>query len=205
MSSKYRRGQFDFILAIDTETSGYNKENGNYAVSKDGTKEYQVVSAGISIASRKTLKPIENLYVEIKFNDRFQWDMGAEKVHGLSREYLEKNGIEESEAVVKIAELILKYWGPTKQINFCGCNVGFDICFLQRMFERHGIELNISGRHIDVTTLGLVLYDTFNSDELFEAVGLPPREKHDSMEDCLYALKTAQISKKLFQTITTGE
>jgi hypothetical protein len=73
-----------FGLAIDFETSGYSIPN--YAA------KHQGISFGAIIFDVRTLEPVEALYQEIKFNDKYSWDAGAEKIHGISRPHLATHG-----------------------------------------------------------------------------------------------------------------
>lgn len=199
----FRKGYFKYILAVDTETTGYYPKNlhvthtpPNRIEACEDFEEYQILSIGLIVASVKTFAPIEKLYLEIKWNGKSTWNMKAQNIHGLTKEYLEEHGITEEEAVVQIAQLILKYWGPTGYLVFLGHNITFDIQFLDRLMSKFGIQLNISGRFIDTNSLGMATVGSFTSDELFDKMGLPIRDKHNSMEDIEYTLQSAAIIKK---------
>lgn len=190
------RGYFEKILAIDCETSGL-KFNAD-----DSSEGFQSVSWGMIVADAKTLKPIEELYLEIKWNGESEWSERAQQVHGLSKEYLEENGVSEEEAVVAIGNLIAKHWGPEVSIRCLGHNVAtFDIWFLKRLFRKFGMELKFGNRHIDTSTIGFVNWNVFTSDELFEVVGLPVRGEHNSLEDARMSLEAARRTRVLFQTV----
>lgn len=201
------RGSFDFLLAIDCETTGlkFNSDNAD--------EGHQAVSWGIIVADATTLKPIEELYVEIMWNEQSlaaaakdpTFGKKAEQIHGLTFEYLEKNGITEEEAVTKIGELILKYWGPEVSIRTLGHNVHlFDLFFLRSMFRRHGIELKFGNRHYDTNSVGFVTLGTFNSDDLFQKVGFEMRGEHNALDDARMALESARRIRVLFQNALEG-
>jgi len=80
------RGYFEKLLAMDCETTGlkYNAD--------DPSGGYQAVSWGLIVANALTLKPIEEMYIEIKWNGMSTWSQEAEQVHGLTKEHLNKNG-----------------------------------------------------------------------------------------------------------------
>jgi DNA polymerase III epsilon subunit-like protein len=196
------RGYFEFLLAIDCETTGLN------FTTDDASVGHQAVSWGVIVADAKTLKPIDELYVEIKWNEQSRatkaenpkFGLDAEKVHGLTFDYLEQNGIDESEAVLLIGSLIMKYWGPTVSIRTLGHNVHlFDLPFLRAMFRRHDIELSFGNRHYDTNSIGFVAFDTFNSDDLFEKVGFDTRGTHNALDDARMALESARRIRVLFQ------
>lgn len=200
------RGYFEFILAMDCETTGVavNCDDASYdPVTK---KEYQAISWGMVVADAQTLKPVEKLYLEVQWNGVSEWDPRAEAIHGLSKEHLQKHGLTEVEAVEAIGSLIMKYWGPTISIRTLGHNVAtFDLCFLKRLFRRHGIELAFGSRHVDTSTIGFVNWNVFNSDDLFDIVGLQKRGKHNSLEDALMSLETARITRMLFERCIDGQ
>lgn len=207
------KGYFKHLLAIDCETTGLCFGNDNPVYNSTTGERHQTVSWGLIVADSETLKPVEELYVEIKWNDESKrqrkenpnFGKGAEKIHGLTYEYLEKNGIEEEEALVKIGELILKYWGPTVSIRTLGHNVHlFDLQFLRDLFEKHGINLKFGNRHYDTNSSGFMTFGTWNSDELFEAVGFDARGSHNALADAHMALETARIIRMLFKRCLDG-
>ena len=194
-------GYFEKFLALDCETTGlaYNSDDPSYDP-KTG-KLYQAISWGFIVADAVTLKPIETLYLEIKWDGESEWNMGAQKVHGLSKEHLEKNGLTEEEAVVQIGSLILKHWGPDVSIRTLGHNhVSFDLWFLKRLMRKYGVELKFGNRHIDMSSIGFVNWNTFTSDQLFEAVGFDGRGAHNALDDASLSLEAARRTRLIFQT-----
>lgn len=200
------RGYFEYLLAIDCETSGlyFAKDNDNPCLNTRTGEYYQSVSWGIIVADASTLKPIEKLYLEIQWDGKSLWSEKAESVHGLSKEYLKKNGITKQEAVVQIANLILNYWGPDNNIQLLGHNVHlFDAVFLDHLMRSEGIPLRIANRHIDTYSAGFATFGTFNSDDLFEAVGFEKRGDHNALKDAEQALETTRIIRTIFQGAIT--
>lgn len=195
------RGSFDFILAIDCETTGVNVNGDN------ASEGHQAVSWGVIVADAVTLKPIEELYVEIKWNVQSKttrkkdpkFGVRAEQIHGLTQSYLEENGVSEEEAVGMIGELILKYWGPETSIRTLGHNVHtFDLVFLREMFRRHGIELRFGNRHYDTNSIAFVTLHTFNSDDMFSVMGFEARGEHNALDDIRMTLETARMIRTLW-------
>jgi DNA polymerase III epsilon subunit-like protein len=203
---KKPKGYFDKIFAIDCETTGLKFD------SDDPSIGHQSVSWGVVVANAQTLKPIEKLYVEIKWSDASKalrkqdptYGKKAESIHGLTMEYLEEHGVTETEAVEKIGALILKHWGPENCIRCLGHNVAtFDIPFLRRLFRSVGIELKFGNRHYDTNTVGFVNWETFTSDELFNMIGFADRTEHNALVDAVQALETARITRLIFQKALT--
>jgi DNA polymerase III epsilon subunit-like protein len=205
---KKRPAMFDLVLALDSETSGIAMGSLDPTYRSDpgvGAERYQAVSFGLIVADVHTLKPIDSLYVEIKHDDNYyNWSDGAERVHGLSREYLEANGMSLVDAATKILNFIEKYFGPYQAIRklpMLGHNVAtFDRYFLHDLLSHIDVEIQFGNRHIDTFSLGVVLMDLFSSDELFDFFELKrDAEKHNALDDAKYALKVARLMKKNFQ------
>lgn len=193
-------GYFEKVLALDCETSGLAYNSDDPSIDVETGKMFQSVSWGFIVADAQTLKPIEKMYLEIQWDGKSEWSSGAEKVHGLSKKHLKKNGFTEEEAVEAIGTLILKHWGPNVSIRLLGHNVlSFDIWFLKRLMRKHGIELKFGARHIDTNTVGFVNWETFTSDQLFEAIGMPERESHNALDDAMMSLESARITRVIFK------
>lgn len=212
------KGFFQNLLVVDCETTGicYSKNNpGESPVHNPRTGErHQMVSLGLIVADAATLRPVEEKYIEIKWNEtslmqrlenpRFGKD--AEGIHGLTKDYLEENGLDEEDAVVQIGEIILKYWGPEVSVRTMGHNVHlFDLAFLRDILNRHGIHVSFGNRHYDTNSAGFMTFGTWNSDELFEIVGFDQRGTHNALEDAHMALKSARVIRSLFQRCLDGD
>lgn len=202
------RGYFQYLLAMDCETTGLCTNCDDPTRNLDTGEYHQSVSWGLIVADSTTLKKVAEKYVEIKWNQKSKnqqeenpaWGTRAEQIHGLKRDYLEKNGITEEQAVEEIAnEIILPYWGPDGNIRCLGHNVHtFDMPFFRDMFRRVGIPLSFGNRHYDTNSIGFATFNTFNSDDLFDAVGFEKRGDHNALVDAEQALEVTRIVRKIF-------
>lgn len=202
------RGAFDYLLAMDCETTGLCTNQDNPVVNVNTGERHQPVSWGLIVASAETLKPIETMYVEIKWNksslkqrlENPEWGLRAEGIHGLTLDYLEDNGISEQNAVEQIGEMVLRHWGPKGNIRTLGHNVHtFDLPFFRDMFQRYGIDLRFGNRHYDTNSIGFATFGTFNSDDLFEAAGFEKRGNHNALTDAEQALEVTRRVRAIFQ------
>lgn len=201
---------FQKLLAIDCETTGICFHSDS-PVSNPTTGEiHQTVSWGLIVADAVTFEPVEQLYVEIKWNDTSRaarnknpnFGLKAEQVHGLTFNHLEQHGITEEEAVIKIGNLILKHWSPKVSIKTLGCNITtFDIPFLRDLFRRHGIELNFGSRHYDTNSLSLGTVGAYDSNDLFESLGFEKRKEHNSLDDARLALESFKSISTLWRSL----
>jgi len=189
------KGYFDKFIAIDCATSGINRDADN------PSKDYQSVSWGIIVASVKDFKPIDGLYTEIKWNGMSKWDPKAEEVHGLSKDYLNKNGVTEAEAAEEIGGLLFEHFGIDVPITLLGHNVvSFDLPFLKKLLHSNDLLFKFSNRHMDTFSLAMGTVQTYNSDDLFDLMGCTKRGIHNALDDANFALKTYQIINKIWKT-----
>ena len=129
---KSPRGYFKYTLAADCETSGIALNCDDPSQNPKTGEKYQAVSWGLVVVETGTLKAVDELYVEIQWDKQYKWNDGAQRIHGMSREYLRDNGVPMKEAVEQIGSLILTYWGPDSPICLLGHNVHtFDLPFLR--------------------------------------------------------------------------
>ena len=189
------------IVAMDCETSGINWKAGS-SESKEGVANgYQAVQWGFVISDASNFKPIAELEVKIKWNGESAWDLKAENVHGMSKEYLEKHGLDEEEAVVDIIEFFMEHLDISKPIYVLGHNVGtFDLPFLKDMLLRHGVKnIKFGQRCFDTFSLSMGTVQQFDSDTLFDKVGYPPRDGHNALEDAKMALGSFRVINKAWK------
>ena len=199
MANTKARGYFKYLLALDTETTGLCFNCDNPVFNKDSGEHYQMISGGFVVVDADTLQPVEELYVEIQYDPMKDWSVGAEKVHGLTREYLKENALSREDAVITIAELLLKYWGSDGTISLIGHNVAtFDRWFLQELMQEHGINLKFGNRHIDSHAVAFATFKTYNSDDAFDIVGVDKRGDHNALDDAKASLKVIQTVRQLW-------
>lgn len=196
------RGYFKYILAADCETSGIASHCDDPSYNPNTKEEYQAVSWGFVIVDADTFKPVEKLYLEVRFDEsKHTWDSRTSAIHGFTKEYLKKNGLSHEEAATQIANLIVKYFGPTTPICFMAHNANFDLCFLKRFMRSQGIELNFANRIIDTNGIAYAVFTTFNSDDFFDAAGLPERKQHNALEDVEYIVEAVRRVRLIFSKL----
>lgn len=179
-----------FALGIDWETSGFSTPN--YAQSHQG------VSFGAIIFDVHKLEPVEEIYLEILFDDKkYKWEDGAERVHGLSREHLATNGVSQEVAAVELCNLIVKYIG-TDDVMLLGHRVHFDRAFTEQLTNSIGVQLSYHPTVIDTASMSTVLMEMSKSEEIFQTLGMPPRKEHNALEDIRFTLRSVQRMKELF-------
>lgn len=184
----------DKFLALDVETSGLNFDT------DDPSVNYQVVSIGL-IVSDGDFNPIDEFYTEIKWNKTSHWNNKAESIHGLSKEYLEQNGVHEGEAAVSITEFMLKHFEPDEKIILLGHNVrSFDFYFFNKLMRKFDFFFQFSHRVVDTFPLGLIMFGAENSDELFD-IFFPSRKTHNALQDAKMTLTVCKKIKTIMESI----
>lgn len=197
-------GYYKYGLAMDCETSGMAYMADDPSVNPETGEIYQAVSVGLIVVDTVTLKTVKELYVEIKMEPGYAFDEKAYRVHGLSEQYLEENGMTSEEAATEIGSLILDYWGPTKPVSLIGQNVAsFDVWFLKRLLRKHGLPIKFAHRHIDTSTIGLAFFGVYNSDDLFDVIGVEQRDPnaHNALDDARASLEAVRVVRRLAKTI----
>lgn len=206
-----RRGYFKYLLAVDSETTGLcfknYSHNENVVHNPDSGEHHQAVSWGIMVVDAATFNVIEEEYIEVKWNEETKRQRAAnpkfgkvaEGVHGLTYDYLEKNGVDEEQAVLRIGKMITKYFGTDNAIKLLGHNVMFDMQFLRELFQRFGINLKFGSRIYDSNALSFGTIGAWNSDDLFSTMGFAERDSHNALEDIKLTVEMFRITKALWR------
>lgn len=191
--------RFEKFLAVDCETSGMS-------FGDDPSVGYQMVSIGLIVSDVTSYKELATLYIEIQWNGESTWNLQAQAIHGLTQEYLEENGVTEEEAAVLIVEFIMEHFDITKAITLMGHNAAnFDKPFLKALLRKFDINLKFSHRTLDSFPVGFLAVGAFDSNELFEKMGFPPRKEHNALEDIRYTLKSYRVLNKIFRQCIDNE
>jgi DNA polymerase III epsilon subunit-like protein len=180
-----------FGLAIDWETSGFSPPPVDYA------EFHQGLSFGAIIFDVRSLEAVDEIYLEIQFNEKYRWEAGAERVHGMTREHLAANGVPQEVAAAELCNMIIKYIG-TEDVMLLGHRVHFDRSFTQQLTKSIGIDLSYHPTVIDTASMATVLMEMSKSEDVFQTLGLPPRGKHNALEDIRYTLQSVKRMKELF-------
>lgn len=181
-----------FLLALDTETSGVNKGPG------DPSTGHQIVSYGALIIDSQTFEIVDEIYVEIQHNPKFGWSQEAEAVHGLTREYLQANGVTLEEGAFILLSFISKWMGQGMSVVGCGHRFHFDQHFVNSMLNEAGCEIWWDRVVLDTAAIGGAFLNITGSNFLFEAVGLPERTLHNSLEDIKMTVEALKFMKNIF-------
>ena len=158
------------------------------------TRKYQGISVGALVLNGDTLETVDQLYLEIKFDaEKYSWTTSAERIHGLSVDYLNANGIEREEAAIILAEFILKHFDNLDDVIFGGHHVDFDIAFTNQLLRDFDLS-EVVPHHIryDTSVVGAVVFGIPSSKKLFEFFGFE-RGTHNAFEDAEIAANVIRV------------
>jgi hypothetical protein len=207
--SRFHPGKFS--LWLDWETSGANFK----LTYPEQAKIYQGVQLGLVIADNETFEEVAATKITIKFDPKYKWEDAAQKIHGLSREYLEENGVTREEAAIAVIEFMLEHFnkdvlfmladGPvdrnSHRVCFGGHNLEFDIAHFKELLAEVGFGVDEHHVKLNTTVIGFHGTGLYKSDDLFQLFGAEKRGAHDALDDTRQALAVARGIKSL---ITAG-
>jgi len=124
--------------------------------------------------------------------DYIDWEIGAERVHGLSREYLEKTG----KHPLIVAKKLCVALGGKRVITSAP---EFDGFWVKRLFDAVGLKCDIDFGHIE-NVLDDLIPEQLKNDQVYvsklyktarKECGLPP---HRASHDVAFLIKLYQIA-----------
>lgn len=199
--TKQPQGYFNRILAFDSETSGLFFGTHPARNPEDPTDRYQAVSWGLVVLDGE-LNQLDEMYIEIQWDGKSRWNKKAEEVHGLSKEYLAENGVPFEEAYVQIVNFLFKHWGTTPIVTLGHNSISFDLEFFRSDLKEIDLTLKFGNRHLDSNTLGFTLFETYTSDQLFEALGQEDRgDNHNALDDIKRTIQAFRVSRAIAKQV----
>lgn len=195
------QGYFNRILAFDSETSGLHFGTHPARNPLDPTDRYQCVSWGLVVLDGQ-LKQLDEMYIEIQWDGKSKWNKKAEEVHGLSKEYLAEHGTPFEEAYIQIVNFLFKHWGTTPIVTLGHNSISFDLEFLRSDLKELDLALKFGNRHLDSNTLGFTLFETYTSDQLFEALGQSDRgDNHNALDDIKRTIQAFRVARAMARQV----
>ncbi len=172
------------IIVIDTETTGLNIEEDDI----------------VQIAAVKLINGIISDTFNIYF--KTQRDLTrSQKIHNISKEFLEQNGINREEGIVKFLEFV-------KDIPIAAYNLNFDINLIINNCKRLGIEIPINSfqSRFDILEITKRIFPNFKSyslENLIEIFNLNAINSHNALDDVMATIELIKhLSNCLEQKIT---
>lgn len=180
----------NIMISIDCEMTGLDIEN----------------CAIISFGAIDLKRPERRLYVELQPFDGAKIDDEGMAVNGFTVEQIKNFKLTQKEGL----EIIKKFLDESDERNVLGQNVMFDVVFLNRAFERMGVDCKIPYRVLDLHSMvcsKLILNkkkipmeekkSTLNLDILLNMAGIPEEpQPHIAING---ALSAAEVYFRLIE------
>ncbi len=196
-----------FGICLDWETTGATWGG-------DSSIKYQGISFGAIVFDTETFSEVESMYCLIKFNpEKYEWTEGAQRVHGLTIEYLEEHGVSQEDAAIQLIELIVKYFGTDSKVMFLGHSPEFDRRFTNQLLSTVEFEFSVERKNedfahiplhhviLDTSALGFITIGLYKSDLLFDRMGFEEREDHNALVDARQTLETCKIIRQCMNSL----
>lgn len=172
-----------YILVVDVETSG--STFGSY---EETFSKFQAIAFGCIVATSDTFEEVATLQFKVKFDSsRYQWSNEAEQIHGISRQTLAEEGLENEGAAAELAEFILNHFG-TGKVMFANHNPWFDIEAMRQLLEPHGVMPDLHHVVLDTSALGFITMGKYRSNDVFAFFNGERPAIHDALGDARMAL-----------------
>lgn len=185
-----------YILIVDTETSG-----STFGTYEETFSRYQGLAFGAIVATSDTFEEVASLSIKVKFDSsKYEWSDEAEKIHGLTREHLEAEGLETEEAAAELAGFILDHFG-TGKVMFANHNPWFDIEAMRQLLEPHGVMPDLHHVVLDTSGLGFVAMGKYRSNDVFEFFNGERPPIHDALGDARMALGVLKGIREIVNTV----
>lgn len=186
------------ILVLDTETTG-----STFGTYEETFSKYQAIQFGAIVATSDTFEEVDSLEFMVKYDPRYEWTEGAEKIHGISRERLAAEGLADEDAALVLGEFILKHFG-TGKVMFLGHNPWFDIEAMRQLLQKHGVMPDLHHVVLDTSALGWVTCGRYRSNDLFEFFLGGRAEKHGALDDARMTLTVVRTIRQLMNGALEG-
>lgn len=178
------------ILVLDSETTG-----STFGPYEETFSKFQAIQFGALVVDSSTFEEKASLEFMVKYDPKYQWSQEAENIHGITKEVLEAEGLENEEAAATLAEFILTHFG-TGRVMFAGHNPFFDISAMEQLLKPHGVMPDLHHVVLDTSALGFITCGKYRSNDLFEFFLGGRAEKHGALDD---ARMTATVLRTVRQ------
>lgn len=187
-----------FILVLDVETTGTTW--GNY---DETFRRFQAISFGAIVATSDTFEEVASLSFKVKYDPKYEWSFDAEKIHAITQQQLEEEGLTNEDAAAELAGFILDHFG-TGKVMFANHNPWFDIAAMRQLLEPHGVMPELHHVVLDTSSIGWVSIGEYKSDKVFSFFNGDRPEVHDALGDARMALGVLRGVKQLIQAALEG-
>ena len=172
----------EVLVCVDIEASGPSPSTGS------------LLSIGACLVSDETV----GMYVEFKPSPDLPWEADAERVHGLDRDRLSREGFQPAAAMRRVEEWLAEVCQDGRPV-FVGFNAPYDWMFVADYFWRYlgRNPFGISALDLKAYYMGRERVTSWSATRrvfLDERYGLEPDHNHHALDD---ARGQARIARRL--------
>lgn len=173
-----------FMVCLDVETTGLDKTSD------------RIIQLCITKFESKTGALIDTKNWYIKPSGSWNIDASATEVHGITNDFIEKNGVSLKDIYKDFEDFVGSYDFLTYNGN------AFDWCFIQREFEREGIDPKFTEHNLYDS---FIIETTHNSHKLSDVYkryfGEGFEDAHDASADVKATIKVFVEQQKRYDDI----
>lgn len=183
----------NYYLALHVETTGICND-----LDRPVNSDNDIISISAAICDKRTFKVLDKKIIFIE-NDKD--DIGT-KWHGITRPFLDDEGVDEETAIEEFVNFILEYFTLDNSIICLGQNVhSFVLPFIRELLERHEVYLKFAPNSLDVFSITVPTIGETSITELVEMFG-----DVDSLDPAYQRVEYASMLKvltfiKIFRSI----
>ena len=169
------------FVSVDIEASGASPSTGGL----------------LSIGACLVDDPDQGIYLELKPVGEFEWDDHAETVHGLTREQLEKEGLEPAEAMARFDSWLATACAGREPV-FVGFNAPFDWMWVADYFWRYLGRNPFGIAALDLKSYymgrdGISRWDETRRANVDARLGIEPDHNHHALDDARGQARLARM------------
>ena len=169
------------LVSVDIEASGPSPSRGSM----------------LSIGACLVEDPGSGIYLELKPVPEMVWQQDAEKIHGLARDRLEREGLEPAAALTQLDEWLTVACAGRKPV-FVGFNAPFDWMFVADYFWRYLGRNPFGISALDLKSYymshgGVRLWAETRKAHVKERLRLDSRHSHHALDDAREQADMARV------------
>jgi len=136
----------NYYLGVHVETTGINQ-----SVDKEITDGHSIVALALVICDKNFNRVDDKIiFINSGIGDK---KLGT-RWHGISKPFLEEEGVTEKDAVLEFSNVILEYFSPEDNIVCLGQNPhSLALPFLKKLLYKHEVYINFSTNSLDLFSL----------------------------------------------------
>lgn len=171
----------ELLISVDIEASGDSPSNGSL----------------LSIGACLVDDPSVGIYLELKPVPDLPWSDEAEGVHKLTRDHLERNGLDPADAMGQLDEWV-RDQAQGRWPVFVGFNAGFDWMFVVDAFWRYLGRNPFGIAALDLKSLymgshGVTRWGQTRKVHIERRLGVHFEHSHNALEDARDQARLAQV------------